>query len=206
MMRKLLIGGFILIVAFGGALLAINLLLPGDSLTADRPALKEAPPLSPAKRTSQVIAPVAVSLDAIREKLETSAPREPLRQAGQSAVRPARPGKYQLHHRPRSPGRYAAIAGAGDRGAVRRHDPRPGQTVRRRGRRRGQARRPARRRHRQPAQTQSRPYHGQYRPAGEAARRRHRYVQARTHAGLAHRAEPERPGGYRQQRAERRPA
>jgi len=73
-MRKLLLGGLILILAAGGVLLAVGFLMPGDTLTSDRPALKELPPLPPATRTSQVIAPVSVSLDAIREKMESAAP------------------------------------------------------------------------------------------------------------------------------------
>lgn len=75
-MRKILLGGLILVVAFVGALFAVNLLLPGDNLTADRPTLKELPPLPPVSRTSQVIAPVAVALGAIRDRMEAAAPRD----------------------------------------------------------------------------------------------------------------------------------
>jgi hypothetical protein len=75
-MRKLLIGAAVVAVFFGGTLFALDALFPGGGLGKDKPALKELPPLPAVTRTSQVIAPVAVSMNAIRDKMEAAAPRD----------------------------------------------------------------------------------------------------------------------------------
>jgi hypothetical protein len=74
-MRKILIGAAIVAVFFGGTLLALDTFFSGGSLNRDKPALKELPPLPPVTRTSQVIAPVAVAMNAIRDKIDAAAPR-----------------------------------------------------------------------------------------------------------------------------------
>ena len=73
-MRKVLLGGLIVIVAFGAALFAMNWFAP--SAPERRPALADSPPLKPATRTSVVVAPVAIALSAIRDALEAQAPRD----------------------------------------------------------------------------------------------------------------------------------
>jgi len=59
---------------FGGTLWALNILLPSGP-TTQRPPLQQIAPLQPMTRTSIVIAPVAVSLAAIRNALDNTAPR-----------------------------------------------------------------------------------------------------------------------------------
>src|SRR5919205_101484 len=73
-MRRILLGGLIVAIAFGAALLAMNLLSP--SVPERRPVLADNPPLKPATRTSVVIAPAAIALGAIRDSLEAQAPRD----------------------------------------------------------------------------------------------------------------------------------
>src|SRR3569833_719837 len=65
-------GGF-----FAATLWALDRFLPGDNGARETLAkLPKPPPLPPVTRTSYVIAPVAVSLVAIRASLDNSAPRE----------------------------------------------------------------------------------------------------------------------------------
>src|SRR5262249_17585479 len=73
-MRRFLLGGLVVAVAFVAALFAMNWLWP--SAPAGRPVLAESPPLKPATRTSVVIAPTAIALNAIRDSLEAQAPRD----------------------------------------------------------------------------------------------------------------------------------
>lgn len=73
-MRRILLGGVAVAVAFVAALFAMNWLWP--SAPAGRPPLADSPPLKPATRTSVVIAPTAIALSAIRDSLETQAPRD----------------------------------------------------------------------------------------------------------------------------------
>src|SRR6185436_15958156 len=73
-MRKVLLGGLIVIVAFGAALVAMSWFAP--SAPERKPALADSPPLKPATRTSVVIAPTAIALSAIRDALEAQAPRD----------------------------------------------------------------------------------------------------------------------------------
>ena len=74
MMRKILIAVAIVVVFFGVTLFALNLF--SSSGTTVTPKLAVTPPLPPASRTSTVVAPVAVSLNAIRASLEAGSPRD----------------------------------------------------------------------------------------------------------------------------------
>jgi len=73
---RLLLGALVLLVAaFYGTLWALDLFLP------ERPPpafakLPAPPPLPPMSRTSEVVAPVAVALSAIRNRLDATAPHE----------------------------------------------------------------------------------------------------------------------------------
>lgn len=73
-LRHILIGGFTLVASFFIALFALDWLWP-RSAPQPAPVLAQVPPLPPATRTSVVITPVAISLSAIRDVMETSAPR-----------------------------------------------------------------------------------------------------------------------------------
>jgi hypothetical protein len=70
---KIAIGTLIVVVAFGGALFAFNWLWPGAK--NQRPALVEVPPLAPVARSSVIVTPAAISVAAIRDAMETAAPR-----------------------------------------------------------------------------------------------------------------------------------
>ena len=70
---RIAIGALIVVVAFGGALFAFNWLLPGAQNR--RPALVEVPPLAPVARHSVIVTPAAISVAAIRDAMETAAPR-----------------------------------------------------------------------------------------------------------------------------------
>ena len=59
-MRKILLGGLVVAVFFGGTLWVLDTFF-GDSTPARRPALAEPPPLQAVSRLSTVIAPVAVA-------------------------------------------------------------------------------------------------------------------------------------------------
>src|SRR5215218_6672011 len=74
-LRTILIGIAILAVTFIGATLAMQVLWPAAESGA-RPVLAEVPPLPPLTRTSTIVAPTAVALNAIRDMLEASAPRD----------------------------------------------------------------------------------------------------------------------------------
>ncbi len=70
---RIVLGLFVVVLAAVAALVAL-LLWP--SAPDRRPALADSPPLQPATRTSVVIAPTAIALSAIRDALETQAPRD----------------------------------------------------------------------------------------------------------------------------------
>jgi hypothetical protein len=70
---KIVIGALIAVAAFGGALWATNWLRPGTE--GRKPVLVEVPPLAPLARSSTIVAPATVALSAIRDAMETAAPR-----------------------------------------------------------------------------------------------------------------------------------
>jgi len=70
---KIALGILVAVVAFGGALWALNLLWPGSK--DQRPTLVNVPPLKPVARNSVIVTPVAIALSAIHSALETAAPR-----------------------------------------------------------------------------------------------------------------------------------
>src|SRR5215475_3209532 len=71
--RTILLGVVVVAVSFFVSLKAMDWLSPRARLTT--PKLAQLPPLPPAPRSSVVIAPVAVSLTAIREAAERAAPK-----------------------------------------------------------------------------------------------------------------------------------
>src|SRR5262249_61548117 len=71
--RPIVLGVFVVAAWFFVSLKAIDWLSPRAKLAA--PQLAQLPPLPPAPRSSVVIAPVAISLTAIREAAERAAPR-----------------------------------------------------------------------------------------------------------------------------------
>jgi uncharacterized protein DUF4403 len=74
-LRTILIGTAALVVSFGGALVAMQVLWPVQQSTP-RPTLTEVPPLPPATRVSVITAPTAIALTAIRDAMEARAPRD----------------------------------------------------------------------------------------------------------------------------------
>ena len=75
MTRKILIAGIIIALFFGGTLWALDTFWPRNLLSDKRPALTELPALQPVTRSSQIVAPVAVALAAIRDTMDAAAPR-----------------------------------------------------------------------------------------------------------------------------------
>ncbi len=76
--RTVIFGLVIVVIAFVGATLLMNVLWPSaprSSLQQGRPALTAVPPLQPLAGTSTVLAPAAVAMTAIRDALEAQAPR-----------------------------------------------------------------------------------------------------------------------------------
>jgi hypothetical protein len=74
--RTILIGAVIVVVSFIGASVLLNLLWPHTpSLQQARPSLVAVPPLQPLTGTSVVLAPAAIAITAIRDALDTHAPR-----------------------------------------------------------------------------------------------------------------------------------
>ena len=73
-LRIIILGIAIVVAAFIGATLLMNLLWP-SSLQEGRPQLVAVPPLPPLAGTSTVLAPAAVAMSAIRDALEAQAPR-----------------------------------------------------------------------------------------------------------------------------------
>src|SRR6478672_6246773 len=73
-LRIIILGLVIVVAAFIGATLLMNLLWP-SSLQEGRPQLVAVPPLPPLAGTSTVLAPAAIAISAIRDALEAEAPR-----------------------------------------------------------------------------------------------------------------------------------
>lgn len=71
---KILLGVVVVVASFAAALFAINAIWPAAGPNR-RPALAEVAPLPEATRSSMVIAPVAIALNAIREQMEAATPR-----------------------------------------------------------------------------------------------------------------------------------
>jgi hypothetical protein len=76
-LRTIVLGLVIVVIAFIGATLLMNVLWPSApaSLRQGRPALVSVPPLQPLTGTSTVLAPAAIAMSAIRDALEAQAPR-----------------------------------------------------------------------------------------------------------------------------------
>jgi len=74
--RTIVLGALIVVVAFAGATLIMDMLWPSaPAMQQNRPALVTVPPLPPLTGTSTVLAPTAIALSAIREALDAQAPR-----------------------------------------------------------------------------------------------------------------------------------
>lgn len=73
--RTVLIGVAVLAAAFIGATLIMQVLWPAADV-GRRPALANVPPLPPVSRSSTIVAPTVITLGALRELLETQAPRD----------------------------------------------------------------------------------------------------------------------------------
>jgi Domain of unknown function (DUF4403) len=73
--RTIVIGIAMIAMAFIGATLVMQVLWPGGE-SGRRPVLAEVPPLPPISRTSTIVAPTAITLGALREMLEGTAPRD----------------------------------------------------------------------------------------------------------------------------------
>jgi hypothetical protein len=70
---KIVIGGLVAVISIGGGVWAFNALWPGARHR--QPALADVPPLAPIARTSVIVTPAAIALTAIRDAMETAAPR-----------------------------------------------------------------------------------------------------------------------------------
>lgn len=75
-LRNILYGALVVGVFFLGTSWALNKILPSNTAERRVVGLEQLPPLQPVTRTSTVIAPVAVSLTAIRNSLDAAAPRQ----------------------------------------------------------------------------------------------------------------------------------
>ncbi len=74
--RTIIVGVVIVVVSFVGASALLNVLWPSATpLQQGRPALVAVPPLQPLTGTSTVLAPAAIALSAIRDALDSHAPR-----------------------------------------------------------------------------------------------------------------------------------
>jgi hypothetical protein len=73
--RTIILGGLVLVGSFAGATLAINALWPPATPPQSQVALAPVPPLEPLTGASTVLAPTAISLGAIKEALESRAPK-----------------------------------------------------------------------------------------------------------------------------------
>jgi hypothetical protein len=75
--RAIVLGVVVIVIAFIGATLLVNVLWPSGppSLQQGRPALASEPPLQPLTGTSTVLAPAAIAMSAISAALEAQAPR-----------------------------------------------------------------------------------------------------------------------------------
>src|SRR5262245_47113454 len=74
LMRRIVTMLVLLVLFFAGALFVMDWLWP-DAASSRRPALTAVPPLEEVTRSSMVVAPVAIAETAIRDALETQAPR-----------------------------------------------------------------------------------------------------------------------------------
>lgn len=75
--RTIFLGALVVIVAFIGATLIMNLLWPpAPPPQTKRPALVAMPPLQPLTGTSTVMAPTAIALSAIAQALDAQTPRQ----------------------------------------------------------------------------------------------------------------------------------
>ena len=74
-LRTILFGIAILAVTFIGATFAMQVLWPAAE-NSRRPVLADVPPLPPVSRTSTIVAPTVITLSAIRDMLEATAPRD----------------------------------------------------------------------------------------------------------------------------------
>lgn len=72
-MRRILIGGLIVVLFFAGTLWALDRLWPGGGSPATKVA--DLPPLPPVTRRSEIVAPVAVAVMALRDMIDNAAPR-----------------------------------------------------------------------------------------------------------------------------------
>src|SRR3981081_4930057 len=70
---KIVIGGFFAVVALGGVVWASTWLWSNPKNL--RPALVDVPPLAPVARSSVIVTPATITLSAIRDVMETAAPR-----------------------------------------------------------------------------------------------------------------------------------
>src|SRR5215475_735011 len=72
--RKIILGGLVIVVAFAGAMFVINRMWP-PATAPSKLALVPVPPLQPLTGSSTVLAPAAISMAAISQALEAGAPR-----------------------------------------------------------------------------------------------------------------------------------
>ena len=142
--RIIILGIAIVVAAFIGATLLMNLLWP-SSLQEGRPQLVAVPPLPPLAGTSTVLAPAAIAMSAIRDALEAEAPRNLSGASAKSGVAIAASGRAQFHHRARAARRHRAARCLGGEHRAQRHLPGARHAHRRRRRSRQHARQHARR-------------------------------------------------------------
>jgi hypothetical protein len=74
-MRKIIIGGVVVVVCFVATLIALGAFSSSRLDDSTRPALAALPDLPPVTRSSSVIAPVTIAAAAIRDVLDAAAPR-----------------------------------------------------------------------------------------------------------------------------------
>ena len=110
--RTVLLGALVMVVAFVGATLIIDLLWPpAPPPQVKRPALVAMPPLQPLAGSSTVLAPTAIALAAIRDALETPVPKN---FSGKPQIPFAKPLEAQLTFTVTR----APLALSGERGAL----------------------------------------------------------------------------------------
>ncbi len=73
--RTVVLGAAVVVAFFSTTLLALNFLFPGNPLDESKPATAALKDLQPATRNSVIVAPVAVANLAIRDAIESNAPR-----------------------------------------------------------------------------------------------------------------------------------
>src|SRR6201994_3322489 len=72
-LKPILLASAVIVVSFAVSLKVLDWLSPRAPV--NQPALVALPPLAPASRSSTILAPVAISLNAIRDAAEHAAPR-----------------------------------------------------------------------------------------------------------------------------------